>query len=257
MKDPKYIRILRFIIPLLLLTILSITSAFGSTNEPGEEYLAQTMECKWATIDDPENPGQEINDPEDDLVVLAASLDNDPVKIYNWVYKNIYSPQFIYSKLEGGSWIYDYTKSRLGARGAYLAKRGNSWDQSSLLIALLRISNIPARYVQLDSYDLVYVEAWLDLDDYHGISDGSQKGWVPIFPWLKENNLIEGLDLFETDGSVTDPVPAGLEFDFEDYLSSPDENGNVIKYETTLERYEEKLQDFLNTNHPCPSGKPA
>ena len=254
MRYPKHIRIFRFIIPVILFTILSITPAFG-TDLPTDDDLAQTMECEWATIEDPENPGEEINDPNDKLVALAASLDNDPVKIYNWVYKNIYSPQFIYSQLENGSWKYDYTKSRLGARGAYLSKRGNSWDQSSLLIALLRISNIPARYVQLGSYHLVYVEAWLDLDNYHGIADSSQKGWVPLFPWLKENNFIEGLDLFVTDGSITDPVPDGLEFDFKDYLSSPDENGSVVKHETTLEKYEEKLQNILNTNHPGKSLK--
>nr|WP_320015636.1 RHS repeat-associated core domain-containing protein [uncultured Desulfobacter sp.] len=242
MKDPKYIRILRFIIPVLLLTILSMTSAFGSTDEPGEEYLAQTMECEWATIEDPENPEQEINDPEDDLVALAASLDNDPVKIYNWVYKNIYSPQFIYDNLKNESLYFYYKDSRLGARAAYMNRRGNSWDQSSLLIALLRISKIPARYVELSALNIVYVEAWLDQGSYNGETGGPDKGWVPLVPWLKKTALEEGVDLYPTDGSEDDPVPSGLNFDFPGYLSD-------IKYQSALELYESQMQAYLNVNY--------
>ncbi len=242
MNDPKYIRILRFIIPLLLFTILSMAPAFGDTDEPGEEYLAQTMECEWATIEDPENPGQEINDPDDELVALAAGLDNDPVKIYNWVYNNIYSPQFIYDKLKNGSLYYYYKDSRLGARAAYLNRRGNSWDQSSLLIALLRISNIPARYVKLSALNIVYVEAWLDQGCYDGDTGGSDKGWVPLVPWLKKARLEEGVDLYPTDGSEDDPVPSDLDFDFTGYLSD-------IKYQSALELYESRMQAYLNTNY--------
>lgn len=63
----------------------------------------------------------------------AAALNYDPVKIYNWVRNNIqWQPTW------GAVQDADLTLS---------AQRGNAFDISSLLIALLRASNIPARYV--------------------------------------------------------------------------------------------------------------
>src|SRR6266705_1713706 len=64
---------------------------------------------------------------------LATSLSNNPVKIYNWVRNSI---QFVpsYGSMQGS----DMTLQ---------TKRGNAFDTASLLIALLRSANIPARYV--------------------------------------------------------------------------------------------------------------
>ncbi|MFI4967493.1 MAG: transglutaminase family protein, partial [Gammaproteobacteria bacterium] len=63
----------------------------------------------------------------------AAALHNNPVEIYNWVRNNIqWQPTW------GAVQDADLTLS---------AQRGNAFDISSLLIALLRASNIPARYV--------------------------------------------------------------------------------------------------------------
>ncbi len=64
---------------------------------------------------------------------LATSLNNNPVKIYNWVRNNI---DFVptYGSVQGS----DFTLH---------AKRGNAFDTASLLIALLRAAGTPARYV--------------------------------------------------------------------------------------------------------------
>jgi transglutaminase-like putative cysteine protease len=64
---------------------------------------------------------------------LAASLNNNPVQIYNWVRNNI---EFIpsYGSIQGS----DMTLQ---------IKRGNAFDTASLLIALFRAADIPARYV--------------------------------------------------------------------------------------------------------------
>ena len=59
-------------------------------------------------------------------------LNDDPVAIYNWVRNNIeYIPS--YGSIQGA----DYTLQH---------GKGNAFDTASLLIALLRASNIPARY---------------------------------------------------------------------------------------------------------------
>lgn len=65
---------------------------------------------------------------------LAAKLEYSPVRIFEYVANNIqYEP---------------YKGSLKGAMGTLVAGGGNSTDQASLLIALLRASNIPARYVK-------------------------------------------------------------------------------------------------------------
>lgn len=69
---------------------------------------------------------QEIKD-------LAQQLNHNPAKIYKWVYDNIeYVPT--YGSIQGSAYTLE-------------TKRGNATDTSSLLIALLRASGIPARYV--------------------------------------------------------------------------------------------------------------
>ncbi|MGA9333778.1 MAG: transglutaminase-like domain-containing protein, partial [Rudaea sp.] len=63
---------------------------------------------------------------------LATSLGNNPVSIYNWVRDHIrFTPTY---------------GSIQGADATLQTHQGNAFDTSSLLIALLRASNIPARY---------------------------------------------------------------------------------------------------------------
>ncbi|HEY5648278.1 MAG TPA: transglutaminase-like domain-containing protein, partial [Nitrospiria bacterium] len=69
----------------------------------------------------------------DEINALAEELENNPVKIYNWVRNNI---DFVptYGSIQG-------------ANHCLLTKQCNDMDTASLLIALLRTSGIPARYV--------------------------------------------------------------------------------------------------------------
>lgn len=64
---------------------------------------------------------------------LASQLEHNPVKIYNWVHNNIdYVPTY---------------GSIQGAQMCLMTKQCNDMDTASLLIALLRVSGIAARYV--------------------------------------------------------------------------------------------------------------
>ena len=69
-----------------------------------------------------------------DIVALAKQLDYNPVRIFEWVNQNI--------KFE------PYYGSMKGAVGTLWSKSGGATDQASLLVALLRASNIPVRYVR-------------------------------------------------------------------------------------------------------------
>jgi len=82
------------------------------------QYLVETPEVKFT----------------DRIKDLADSLENNPGKIFDYVLNNInYEP---------------YYGSLKGADETLLEKAGNDYDISSLLIALLRYSGYPARYVQ-------------------------------------------------------------------------------------------------------------
>ena len=68
-----------------------------------------------------------------EIRALAEELEKSPIKIYTWVYNNIrYIPSY---------------GSIQGSQQTLMNKRGNDMDTASLLIALLRASGIPARYV--------------------------------------------------------------------------------------------------------------
>ncbi|MFH1231327.1 MAG: transglutaminase-like domain-containing protein, partial [Planctomycetota bacterium] len=131
----------KIIIPLIFIfLLLSTHTLFAEDIDPA--YLAETKECQFTP----------------ELKELAKELEYDPVKIYNWVYENV----------EYEDW---YFGSQKGAYGTYLTKRGNAWDQCSLLIALLRICGISTRYVynkESGRNDYSYVEALISIDNYRG-----------------------------------------------------------------------------------------
>jgi len=79
--------------------------------------------------DTPEVPKSHV-----DIQALAKELDYNPARIFAWVNQNVtYEPYF--GSLKGGV-------------STLWAKAGGATDQASLLIALLRASNVPARYVR-------------------------------------------------------------------------------------------------------------
>ena len=95
----------------------AIAASLKVFEQPGAAELA-------ATIDAPITP---------EIEALAAELNHNVVDIYTWVHNNIF---FVpsHGSLQGAQMTLD-------------TKRGNSMDTASLTIALLRASNIPARYV--------------------------------------------------------------------------------------------------------------
>lgn len=88
--------------------------------------------CAFNTADLTKTTESPSDNPE--IKELAAKLNYNPVRIFEWVQQNIaYEP---------------YYGSMKGGLATLWAKAGGATDQASLLIALLRASNIPARYVR-------------------------------------------------------------------------------------------------------------
>ncbi len=69
----------------------------------------------------------------DSIKAKALELGHDPVKIFNWVYANT-------------EWLLTWGAIQ-NSDTALQSQKGNAFDLSSLLIALLRASGFPARYV--------------------------------------------------------------------------------------------------------------
>lgn len=98
----------------------------------------------------------------------AAALHDDPVQIYNWVHNNVeYIPT--YGSIQGS----DMTLQTL---------KGNDFDQASLLIALLRASGIPSRYVYgTIQVPIAQIENWVGgVTDPNAALNLMSQGGIPV-----------------------------------------------------------------------------
>lgn len=109
------IKPLRIAGPIPAGTVLPVLPQLPGTSQPAD--LTETEDIKLT----------------DAIRAKALELHKNPSEIYRWVHDNVeYIPT--YGSIQGA----DY---------AMQTKRANAFDTASLLIALLRASNIPARYV--------------------------------------------------------------------------------------------------------------
>lgn len=122
----------------------------GQLEQPTADDLAETVEVQFT----------------DEIAAIAASLDHNPVKIYEYVRNN-----------------YDFEPTHgsiKGAVGAYWEKSGNAFDLASLLIALFRVSGIPARYeygtVELP---IEQVMNWVGVDNPEAAGTLMSSGGIP------------------------------------------------------------------------------
>lgn len=186
--------------------------------------------CNYNSADLVENPEIQFT-PE--LLALAQQLDHSPIKIYEYVSNEIrFEPYF---------------GSLKGAQGTLISGKGNATDQASLLIALLRAANVPARYVMglisfendLRGYEWigssspqaagailsrsgipasvsgqtldmvhVWVEACVQYGNYRGAKgDTSGHRWIPLDASFEE--------WINKDG-----IAHNVTFDYESYLST-------------------------------------
>lgn len=201
-----------------------------------------------------------------DIKNLAAKLDHDPLKMYEYVKDNInYEP---------------YYGSRKGASETLKQMGGNDFDQASLLIALYRTSGIPAKYVY-GTVDIpigkakewigvednqtagdvlatagvpgvmlisgsqivairtehVWIEAYVPYTNYRGvpISD-TGKMWIPLDPSFKNYDFKEGVD-----------IPAEMGFDANLFLNN---YISTMHNESPIELFVKNIENHIATNYP-------
>lgn len=101
-----------------------------------------------------------------EIKAKAQELGNNPVRIYEWVRNN-----FEYESYYG---------SLKGAQQALLERSGNDFDQATILIALLRSANIPARYVYgTIEVPIETVMTWLGIQDANTAANIVASGGIP------------------------------------------------------------------------------
>src|SRR5437016_542372 len=138
---------------------------------------AQT--CNYTAADLAEN--QEIQlTPE--IRALAQKLGFSPVKTYQYVLNEIqFEP---------------YYGSLKGAVGTLVAKSGGPTDQASLLIALLRASNIPARYVKgTIEVDDERAQRWVGAKSYYMAAWIFGLGNNPAYYYVTSDGTANGTQL--------------------------------------------------------------
>jgi pimeloyl-ACP methyl ester carboxylesterase len=124
---------------------------------------------KTATSDDVATTDEAPVSPE--IAALAQSLNWNPVSIYEYVKNNIDT-----------EWYWGCMK---GAEDTLHQKSGNDCDQATLLVALLRASNFPSRYVRGTVQFFPNIERAKNLtgiSDPSKIADFFQKAGIPYNP---------------------------------------------------------------------------
>ena len=172
---------------------------------------------------------------DDEIRLLAETLDKNPVKIFEYVRNN-----FVYEP---------YWGSQKGSKRTLLEKAGNDIDLASLTMALLRASGINCRYVcgtiempiadaakwigvddptqiaktfqengipfetsvsggQISKIRLnhTWVVAYVDYFPYHGTRNETPNTWIEIDPSFKQNTFTTKTDLQTTIGINPDTL---------------------------------------------------
>ncbi len=199
----------------------------------------------------------------DDVKNLAAQLNNSPVKIFEWVRNNIeYAPTY---------------GSIQGADMCLQSKQCNGIDTASLLIALLRVSNIPAHYVYgTIEFPIEKVMNWVGgftdakaaltlmasggIPVAAGFSGGTiskarfEHAWVEAYiPYGNYRGAIMDQSIktwIPMDGSYKQyaytngfDITATVPFNQDEYLSQ-------VRSQNAVHYYQSKIQEYLDANMP-------
>ncbi|MFN0061131.1 MAG: transglutaminase domain-containing protein, partial [Myxococcaceae bacterium] len=215
----------------------------GVIPAPGPEDFAETPE----TLRTPE------------VVALATQLGNKPLALYNFVHTQVSTDI--------------YWGSKKGAAATLAEKRGNDFDQASLLIALLRAAGFAARYeygavklslaqaqaltggadaakaayllsraaipaaVDTDGKSVlmekVWVRAYVPYGNWRGSGPGGESVWVRLDPAMKLVARKAGVSLRNL-----------VQFDFDSYLGA-------LTGETPKDIYEKQLLTAAKSQNLC------
>jgi hypothetical protein len=212
------------------------------------------------------------------IAELAGSLDWNPVSIYEWV-KNNMETEWYWGCMKGAE---ETLRQKSGAEETLRQKSGNDSDQAALLVALLRASGFPSRYVRgvIEFFpDIKKAKNLTGIRDEHELAAFFRKAGIPyqtiitggrianiriehiwvetLVPYANYRGAIideHGKTWIALDTSIkvlgytynkpeTIPESFPISTIREDYLSTPQEN-------RPLKCLKEKIHAHLSQNHP-------
>jgi RHS repeat-associated protein len=154
---------------------------------------------------------------------FVASMGNDPVALANYVINSVDLTDPLDYSDNGNIAEQSINPGGVsrGALGTFMEKQGSPADQCALLVYLLRQAGVPAVYEFAPRNGLKILDArlsrMLKFQVHGGFSEAGQlyttntmiavnypwvaayigTNWVHIFPWMKDYEITEGLDLYE------------------------------------------------------------
>jgi hypothetical protein len=229
--------------PILVASAGSLAGLLSSTvvqatDQPTDADLSETIEVQFTP----------------EIKAKAQELNYSPVKIYEYVRNNFeYEP---------------YYGSLKGAQQTLLERAGNDFDQASLLIALLRVSNIPARYVYgTVEIPIEDIKSWLGIDDTNMALTALSSSGIPLtamtsggtvvavqlehvwceafVPYVQSRGATEGtgdmwVDVDPSFKSIYKEVAENIElpsFNQSAYFSGVKQNDPIVSYESDIQAY--------------------
>ena len=154
---------------------------------------------------------------------FVASMGNDPIALANYVINSIdlTDPMDYSDSGNVAEQAINPTGVTRGALGAFMEKQGSAIDQCALLVYLLRQAGVPAVYefpprggLQIldarlsrmlrfqvhgayDEAGQLYTTNTMITVNYPWVAAYVGTNWVHIFPWLKDYEIVEGLNLYD------------------------------------------------------------
>lgn len=251
--------------PIMLAANVITPGMLSQSGGPVAEDLAETPDIKFT----------------DAIKAKALELEDDPVKIYNWVRNNI---EFIpsYGSIQGA----DYTLQN---------GKGNAFDTASLLIALYRAANIPARYaygtvevpvekvmnwvggvdvpeaaqqllgqggipnvalinggkITHIKMETVWAEAWVDYFPSRAAKHVTGDQWIPLDASFKQYEFTEGENLeanvpFDAQAFVDEISQSATINETEGYIQGVD----PTHVNAALAKYQQQIEDYIKNQNP-------
>lgn len=227
---------------------LIVSPAYAEEDLPTEADLAQTVEVQFTP---------EIRD-------LADMLGNNPVAIYEYVRGLDYEP---------------YYGSLKGAQETLWERAGNDFDLASLLIALYRVSGIPARYCY-GTVEIPIEKAmnWVGVEDIKTCGDIFASAGIPAAFGLEGGEIAaikiehvyveahipffpyEGADITQGGEKMWIPVdPSFKQYDYEFTPNTDISNQSVFDIDNYLSdvkflppsmEYMMQIREYVQNNMP-------
>ncbi|MBI5820329.1 MAG: RHS repeat-associated core domain-containing protein [Verrucomicrobia bacterium] len=201
---------------------------------------------------------------------LVSDLKADPLALAAYVQNEIELTDAIGYNIDGSVTEESINPCGVnrGALGVLLEKQGSPIEQCALLVYLLRKAGCPASYVfpqtntlkmldvqmsrmlrmqikgAVDPYGNLYTTNTLLAVNYPWVTAYVNGGWTNLFPWIKDTEVAEGLDLSSLIPSASGSGRGWIR----SYLTNTNLAADGLEYDTPVQLLVGSITNFLSAN---------